>query len=107
MVWFEGIRTIFSVENPDLQYQMAFEVLLPCRNFANDRLWALAFHHSFALNTGATDPCGNRRRVPHSLNGQSVEFSFGIDVRQALGECRDERILLSRQHRDGSAGCVK
>jgi hypothetical protein len=92
MVWFVGIHTIVSVENPDLQNQLTFEVLLPCRNFANDRFWKLAFCHSFAPNTGATDPCGNQPRVPHSLNGQSAEFSFGIDVKLTLGECGDERI---------------
>ena len=107
MVWFEGIRTISSVEDPDPQNQLTFEVFLPCRNSANDRSWTLAFRHLFALNTGATDPCGNRRRVPHSLNGQSAEFSFGIDLRQTLGEYRDEPILMSLQQRDGSAGCVK
>ena len=107
MVWFEGIRTISLVEDPDPQNQLTFEVLLPCRNSANDRSWTLAFRHLFALNTGATDPCGNRRRVPHSLNGQSAEFSFGIDLRQTLGEYRDERILMSLQQRDGSAGYVE
>ena len=107
MVWFEGIRTISLVEDPDPQNQLTFEVLLPCRNSANDRSWTLAFRHLFALNTGATDPCGNRRRVPHSLNGQSAEFSFGIDLRQTLGEYRDERIMMSLQQRDGSAGYVE
>ena len=107
MVWFEGIRTISSVEDPDPQNQLTFEVLLPCRNFASNRFWKLAFRHSFALNTGATDPCGNQQRVPHSMNGQSTEFIGGIDLRQALGEWRDKRILMSLQQRDGSAGCVE
>jgi hypothetical protein len=93
MVWFVGIHTIVSVENPDLQNQLTFEVLLPCRNFASRRFWKLAFRHSSSLNTCATDPCGNQLRVPHSLNGQSAEFNFGIDLKQTFGERADERIV--------------